>query len=205
MSFFDFLFPPRADEKVLREVSADDFLALLSSQLVPDTRPGTTALLPFSDPRVRAAIHEAKYHGSARAFEFLAAVLTDYLHDVDEGKRRTRFVLVPVPLGKERLRERGFNQVEEAVRGALRILDGRFTLDTNLLERVKETQSQVSLERRKREENMRGSFGVMSAVDPLCTYLIVDDVITTGATLQAAIDALIEAGATHVIPLALAH
>ena len=48
--------------------------------------------------------------------------------------------------------------MEEIARGALRGLDDRFILNINLLERVKETQTQVSLERRKREENMRGAF-----------------------------------------------
>jgi predicted amidophosphoribosyltransferase len=52
---------------------------------------------------------------------------------------------------------------------------------------------------------MRGAFGAAHPADPTSTYLIIDDVLTTGATLQAAIDALKSAGATNIIPLALAH
>jgi predicted amidophosphoribosyltransferase len=52
---------------------------------------------------------------------------------------------------------------------------------------------------------MRGAFGAAHPLDPALTYIVVDDVITTGATLQAAIDALTTAGATNVIPIALAH
>ncbi len=210
MRFFDFLFPPRVDEAAIRDIPTDDFLALLVPRLAPETRPGTVALLPFNDVRVRAAIHEAKYHGSERAFELLASALADYLRDCDDvGLRRSHIRLVPIPLGKERLKERGFNQVEEIARRALRSLDGHFILDINLLKRVKETLSQVSLERRRREKNMRGAFRVAQdaahSVDPLHTYIVIDDVITTGATLQAAIDALAKAGALHIIPLALAH
>ncbi|TSA43776.1 ComF family protein, partial [bacterium] len=199
--WLDFLFPPREDEVALRDVSADDFLSLMHPVLVPETRPGTVALLPFHARHVRAAIHEAKYHGDERAFGFLAGALADYLLDADDVGRTTSHI-VPVPLGRVRRKERGFNQIEEVARRALRSLGDHFILDTGLLERVKETQSQVSLARRKREENMRGAFVAAHRLDPACTYIVLDDVITTGATLQAAIDALREAGAVHIIPLA---
>jgi ComF family protein len=202
--WLDFLFPPRADETVLRDISDDDFLALTAPRLVPDTRPGTVALFPFGDERVRSAIHEAKYHGSKHAFRLLGSALSEYLRDCDDVGRSTSYI-VPVPLGKERMKERGFNQVEEVVRYAISRLDNRFIINTNLLERIKETKTQVSLERQRREENMRGAFKAAHRADPACTYIVIDDVITTGATLQAAINALKEVGAKHIIPLALAH
>ncbi|MBI4088948.1 ComF family protein [Candidatus Kaiserbacteria bacterium] len=203
MRFLDFLFPPRVDEITLRGVSADDFLALIAPRLVPATRPSTVALLPFNNPGVRAALHEAKYHGSERAFGLLALALAEYLRDADDGFRKP--IIVPVPLGAARRKERGFNQVEEVVCRALRSFDTQFILEVNLLKRVKETQTQVSLEKRKREENMRGAFRVTRPTDSVRTYIVVDDVITTGATLQATIDVLKNSGATHIIPLALAH
>ena len=201
MGFFDFLFPPRADEAVLRGIPADDFLALIAPRLVPETRPGTTALLPFSNPAVRAAIHEAKYHGSERAFGLLSSVLADYIRDMDERQKGP--VLVPVPLGNIRLRERGFNQVEEIAQRTARELD--LIVDSGLLIRTRETATQVSLPRHEREKNMRNAFAAAKRADPSYTYIIVDDVLTTGATLQAALAALTDAGAAHIIPLALAH
>ena len=209
MGFFDFLFPPRVDELALRDVSSDDFLAKVAPRLVPATRPGAVALLPFNDPSARAAIHEAKYHGSDTAFSYLAAVLADYLRDADDLSA-TRFnlvALVPVPLGKARRKERGFNQVEEVARRAGKELN--IPVDAALLARTRETVSQVSLLRHAREENMRGAFrvpqGAANRIDPAHAYIVLDDVLTTGATLQAAIDALTDAGASHIIPLALAH
>ncbi|HUY05362.1 MAG TPA: hypothetical protein VMV62_01440 [Candidatus Paceibacterota bacterium] len=200
------LFPPRPDEAILRDVSDDDFLRLMSPRLVPVTRPGTVALFSFSLPPVRSAVHEAKYHGTGRATALLAQALADYLRDTDELART--IVLVPIPLGKARRKERGFNQAEEIARRALRRLgDGApgFVLETGLLVRTRETVSQVSLPRREREENMRGAFGAAREADPAHTYIVFDDVLTTGATLQAAVDALRAAGAVHIIPLALAH
>ena len=199
--WFDFLFPPRADEIVLRDISIDMFLTRVVPRLVRDTRPETIALLPFSDGVIRSAIHEAKYHGSGRAFEFLAAALVEYLHDNDETFRNP--IIVPIPLGKGRRKRRGFNQIEEIIKRATEGLS--IEVDTTLLERIRETASQVSLPRHTREENMRNAFRAARQSDPARTYIVMDDVITTGATLQAAIDALKKSGAVHVILLALAH
>ena len=217
----DLIFPPRSDEAALREVCDDDFLALMAPRLAPETRPGTAVLLPFNAPIVRAAIHEAKYHGSQRAFSLLALALADYLRGLDDirtarsglkdsDSRSNLVVLVPIPLGKKRRKERGYNQTEEVARRALRGFSEEglpISIDPSLLVRVRETESQVALPREKREENMRGAFGAASAVDPSCIYLLIDDVLTTGATLQAAIDALRATGVPpeRILPIALAH
>lgn len=201
MRLLDLLFPPREDESVARDVSADEFLALLSPQLVTSTAPATVALLPFSHQHVRAMIHEAKYHGSPHAFALLSLAFTEYLRDADDKGRAP--ILVPIPLGKARREERGFNQVEELVMHAQKSCGGE--MNTSLLIRVRETVSQVSLPKAEREANMRGAFGAAHPANPARTYIVIDDVVTTGATLQAAIDALTEAGAQHIVPLALAH
>ncbi len=199
------VFPSRADESALGHAPDDALCARLAPQLVPATRPATVMLLPFDAPLVRAAIHEAKYHGTARAQTLLARALAAHLASRDaSGAGAT---IVPVPLGTRRRRERGFNQVEEVARLALRYLGtpaGR-ALDPALLTRTRETASQVSLPRREREANMRGAFGAAHPLDPERTYLLLDDVLTTGATLQAAIDALTAAGARDIVPIALAH
>jgi len=197
--FLDFLFPPRADERVIRDVTVDNFLSLLEPTLVDYTRPETIALLPFRNPQVRAALHEAKYHASEKAFTLLAATLSEYVRDADERSKKA--VAIPIPLGKGRHQARGYNQVHEVLKRADTVL----AIDPGLLTRARETVSQVSLPREKRQENMRGAFRAAHILDPSYLYIVVDDVTTTGATLQAAIDALSQAGATHILPLALAH
>jgi len=200
----DLLFPPRVDEVALRNMSVDDFLALVVPRLVSETQPETIALLPFSDPRVRSAIHEAKYRGSGHAFSLLSSALVEYLRDADdEGFRKSYICLVPVPLGKERRKERGFNQIEEVAKRAVKELE--IKIENDLLIRTRETISQISLARNEREKNMSGAFATARSADPSRVYVVVDDVTTTGATLQAAINALAETGAKHIIPLALAH
>ena len=156
MRWLDFLFPPRMDEFALREVSPDDFLSCMRVRLVQETQPETIGLLPFAASSVRAAIHEAKYRGNERAFELLSVALVEYLRDADDVGPPRSSVIVPVPLGEKRRKERGFNQVEEIANRAAKLLG--CAVDATFLERTRETASQVSLPRRARLENMRGAF-----------------------------------------------
>ncbi len=106
-------------------------------------------------------------------------------------------VVVPVPLGPRRLAERGYNQALELAR-AFR------AVDPHALRRVREGQPQATLDRAARHPNVSGAF----AADPRRVagraILLVDDVITTGATAAAATRALRDAGALEVHALALA-
>ena len=194
--WLDWLFPVRADEEIVRALPLNALAQRTCAYPVFKTRPVATALLPYRDPEVRATIHEAKYRGSREAFSLLAAALFAHLAQVPATESVR---LVPIPLGPARHKERGYNQAEEVAKRT------GFPLETGLLERVRETESQVSLPRRKRAENMRGAFRAAHRADPTYLYIVFDDVTTTGATLQAAIDALTEAGAEHILPLALAH
>ena len=160
----DILFPPRVDETALRDISNDDFLAFLAPQVARGTRPETVALLPFSARPVRAAVHEAKYHRNEKAFHLLAETLEEYLRDGDQWPAH-KCSIVPIPLGALRQKERGYNQVEEIALRAIKNLPG-FQIETTLLVRTRETASQVSLPRRKREENMRGAFKALHSVNP---------------------------------------
>jgi predicted amidophosphoribosyltransferase len=196
----DLLFPAREDEKIVRALPSLGLLPLLDPELVAlGAGAGAAALLRYADLRVRAAIHEAKYRGSERAFAMLAEALAEYL--CEEDLRRA--VLLPVPLGAKRRQERGYNQAEEVARRAGAKLG--VPLETALLARTRETASQVSLPKWRRRENMRGAFGAAHEADPALLYIVVDDVCTTGATLSAALATLRAAGARHILAVALAH
>lgn len=207
MRFFDWLFPLREDERVLRAMPAGGLIPFLEPHAVGKTIPPSVALLPFRERSVRAALHEAKYHGSEHAFGLLAEVLAAYLRELDLTRAAR---LIALPLGKARRRARTFNQVEEIARRALaRIPQGaagpRLELEAEALARVRETEPQTSLRLRERKENMRGAFQAVRKADPAYLYILLDDVLTTGATLEAAAKALAQAGATDIVPLALAH
>ncbi|MBN9411435.1 MAG: ComF family protein [Burkholderiales bacterium] len=111
-------------------------------------------------------------------------------------------LVLPLPLAPGRLRERGFNQSLELAR---RLAPGR--VESRLLLRVRETPAQSRLDRAARLANLRGAF----AVDPLRRghvrdrrIALVDDVMTSGASLEEAARALREAGAAHIAGIVVA-
>ncbi len=207
----ELLFPPRADERIIRACSEDEFLSLLDPELIPiGGGMSAASLLPFTNDRVRAAVHEAKYRGSERGFTLLATALAEYMREMtNDGFGFKKYVLVPIPLGAARRKERGFNQVEEVLRRAVAILKSDASaapeIDATLLSRTRDTVSQVSLPRTQRLRNMHGAFVANHPTDATCTYIICDDVLTTGATLSAACSALAAAGALDMLLVGFAH
>lgn len=200
------LFPERQTTQYIDNITLATLGDLVRPIILHDTECLVTTLLPYKDKRVRGLIVEAKFHESRKAFEFLGTVLSDYLLSLVEenGFVDSKYVLIPVPLSKTRFRERGYNQVEKIVREALTILPDSFSLSTTLLKRVRDTPPQTSLTRAKRLENMNAAFTVSASPDPTVTYIVVDDVTTTGATLHSACSALTNTGATVEV-VALAH
>jgi len=117
-------------------------------------------------------------------------------------------LVLPVPLHSARYRQRGFNQSEliaEALVAELNLAAGSesaLTMERNYLQRVRTTRAQKTLGRRQRLENLAGAFCVSGPVAGRHVVLV-DDVITTGATVTACCKALLDAGACEVSVLAV--
>ena len=116
-------------------------------------------------------------------------------------------LMLPVPLSKERLQTRGFNQAWELTRALARQSGSAATTDSTLLLRVKNTRPQTELKREARLANVKGAF----QIDPLRAaavkgkhIVLVDDVMTSGASLFTAAEALRAAGAAHITGIVLA-
>jgi len=140
------------------------------------------------DDSARAAVHQLKYEGWSRTAEALAEVMR--LLEPLTG----RVLLIPVPLGGRRQRERGYNQ-SERIASALAARTG-LPVRTGLLQRARETRTQTALTPEARHANVAGAFRA-ERVEGL-ELVLVDDVFTTGATLVAAATALSQAGASRV-------
>ena len=112
-------------------------------------------------------------------------------------------ILVPVPLHKTRERERGYNQSELLVRGIMKVFPK--CKYEPLLQRMRSTPTQTHLNAADRRKNVRGAFGINGIVFPELNYVLVDDVMTTGATLDACAAVLKKAGAKKVKAFTLAH
>jgi ComF family protein len=137
-----------------------------------------------------------KFHQQPELSRALAEVLAQA---VKQSKLPLPQRVLPVPLAAPRLAQRGYNQAWELARRVARILN--LPADANLLWRVLDTAHQAQLHRAERQRNLSGAFMVNPALLQRCVgqhVVLVDDVMTTGATLREAAGALLQAGAKQV-------
>ncbi|HEX5774945.1 MAG TPA: phosphoribosyltransferase family protein [Candidatus Paceibacterota bacterium] len=208
LRLLDLILPPRPTEALLRSATLESAGAFLTPRVLEAAVAPVTALLPYREPLVRALIVEAKYRDSAHAQALLGAILREYLERWREDADALAsgpFIVVPVPLGAKRRKARGYNQVERVCETALASPLRDMRLVPGLLERVRDTTPQTRLPKEARRRNLADAFCVRTPLESTATYIVVDDVVTTGATLSAAAAALASAGAKRVQLLALAH
>lgn len=171
----------KADHELLRVFAGRVPLELVTSFYTYEKR-----------ARVQNLLHAIKYKGQKELGEFLGRL---YAQDLGKaGTFENVDLLLPIPLHEKKLRKRGYNQSEWFARGLAGEL-GK-PVNTRVLTRVKETGTQTRKKKYQRWENVEGIFSV---TEPETLYekhvLLVDDVITTGATIEAACIPLRGAGA----------
>lgn len=190
----DFLFPPSCS--ACGVVGLEPFCELCEDALLPagplQLQPLETAraVLLYGGPGA-LALHRLKYGREVSTARPLGALLAQAVSELPAYE-----LVVPVPLALDRLVERGFNQVRELLRG----FPGR--VEPRLLLRTRRTRPQVRLSALDRVSNVRGAFEAREGIRGR-RVLLVDDVLTTGATLAAAAEALRVAGAREVHGLCL--
>lgn len=198
----DAVLPPRTTARTMKRVTFDTLARYIEPRMLTEHSVG---LLPYRHPLTQAAIVESKFYADTRAHMVLGAVLAEYLRDAEVGAFSPHTpVLIPIPLSKQRMRERGHNQSTRIAEEAVRMLGSNVLLNTHLLRRTRDTVPQTKLSRSERLTNMKDAFTARD-IDTATTYILIDDVTTTGATLAAARDALMRAGATEVLCIALAY
>ena len=159
--------------------------------------------------RMKDAIHALKYDRLHPAAHGLGRLLAEAITQL-AGEAPAELLVVPVPLHRSKHAQRGFNQARALAREALGSLakshpEWRLTLAPSALMRLRATESQAGLTPRMRRLNVRGAFSVS---DPAAVegkdILLVDDILTTGATARAAAQALRRAGAHSIYVATLA-
>ncbi len=196
----DVVFPPSADEKLIRNLHNAVYIEKLHPQELENE---ITALTSFKDPHIRAAIHLLKFHRQSHALSLLASVLAHYL----ETLPKTPYILIPIPLSYKRSLERGYNQCELLAKaGTTRI--PHISVRTDILKRVRHTEKQSSLGRNERKENLRNAFVLTASGKKVVEQkhiIILDDVTTTGSTLTEAKAACVGTDAASITCIALSH
>jgi ComF family protein len=145
---------------------------------------------------IRKALHALKYSSDRT----LAEQLVGRAHEHWRAPSWDFDALMPVPLGRRREQARGYNQSLLLAQALSRLVE--IPVDAHSLSRVRETQSQVGLSVLARKQNTADAFRAYDVSGR--KVLLVDDVCTTGATLQSCADALIQAGSPWVGALTIA-
>lgn len=181
--------PSRAED---RFVAADAAVVLGDALLLG------IAAFAYAGP-MRRALAALKYMGAAR----LAPILADVALPTLETLMRVSgpATLLPVPVHAERRRERGYDQAELIVRALARATGAPCE---SPLERVRPTTKQHRLDRAGRLANLRDAFRVRPGVAVAPTVIVVDDIVTTTATLEVCASVLRDAGYERVYGFALA-
>jgi len=149
---------------------------------------------------MRDLAHKLKYGDQQHVVPLLSRLMAEAGHELLKDSD----LLVPVPLGRTRLWQRSFNQAAVLARAVGKRCD--VACDPMVLERARETPSQVGLTRDQRQDNVRGAFRIAEGRRQEVRgrkITLVDDVVTTGATVDAAALTLQQAGVARVDVLAL--
>lgn len=150
-------------------------------------------------PVIRELIHLLKYKHFLGLSSLFAREVRDHFPCIKENNYTA---VIPVPLHRTRKRERGYNQSEEIAR-AVAALFG-LNLESEQLLRLRNTSSQTKKSRQQREKNMEKAFACTVPFSAQ-KILLIDDVVTTGSTIESCIRTLKKAGAVRVDVLAVAH
>ncbi|HXG00535.1 MAG TPA: phosphoribosyltransferase family protein [Bacteroidota bacterium] len=143
---------------------------------------------------VQTLIHRLKYAEmpvvGIELGKYVAVALAGLLHAVPDA------VIIPVPLHRAKVRERGYNQSDYIARGISNLTG--LPVHTRLLRRRRFTATQTRLNREERRANVRDAFEVNRTITPNASFILVDDVITTGATILECARVLRRYGAARV-------
>ncbi len=137
----------------------------------------------------QALLHELKYKGNRKAGFYLGTLMG---HMLKGSAFAECDLIIPVPLHKKKRRKRGYNQSELLARGSARVLD--LPVETRCLEKTKFIPSQTNLGRYERFENVNQTFRLSDRATDLNgkKIILIDDVVTTGATLESCCETLLE-------------
>ena len=151
---------------------------------------------PFVGP-LRHAIHRFKFESGRSLADTLAATMSREI-----GELSTDTAIVPVPLHHNRLDERGYNQSN--LLGQKLATEYRLPLEERIMARIRDTKAQMSLPPVERRRNVRGAFATIAGVEMPKRVLLVDDVVTTGSTVDECARILKAAGVERVTVAAIA-
>lgn len=160
--------------------------------------------LPYRSPLIKNLVRKFKYQPFVKELaKSLSFLIIEHFQLLDNKPSFIDFTIIPVPLKKSRLKWRGFNQAEEISKELSYFLE--IPLFSSCLIKTKETIAQIELVGDERKENIKGAFAVKNSQEiKNKKILLVDDVFTTGSTMEEAARVLKMTGAKEIIGVVVA-
>lgn len=206
-AILDAIFPRSKEERQALSLSASEIIR--RAPLVERLPSWQHAALAYRHPLVHTLINLLKYKNSQRAAKLCAEILWHELpYLLQESLPGERYLLVPIPTSESRLRERGYNQTERIAEKLIQLQgDSGPLVLSPLFIKERDTLPQTGTKgRTERLANIRNSFALKNNSEiKKARIILIDDVITTGATFAEARKVLEKAGAKEVLALAVAH
>lgn len=213
-TMLEIVFPSKC--LVCGKTGAELCLSCLSSS-PPALRESADWIFPLFDyrhPPIKKSLWCLKYKGKRRLAKVFAEIIyekmMEELSELSVLQNFTFPILIPIPLARKRYRERAFNQAELICLEIIKINnmnDMPMHLEKNILIKPKDTEHQARIkDRSQRLKNISGSFAIVGGEKIKGRNIIlIDDIITTGATLGEAKKVLKQAGARKIIAFTIAH
>jgi len=208
--FINLLLPRSLFEESLSKMTAHRFI-YKSGGINLNKQNGVIYLLSYKNKFVKKCIWLLKYKSNKDVARLCAEILSDYFIEFAGEKYSfgidDKFVMVPIPISKEHLGKRRYNQCKLILKELQKISPDIFSYNYSDLKKIKNTKSQTeTLNREERLNNIKNSFRAKKNHNfKDQRVILIDDVVTTGSTLVEARKTLEKAGAKEVILVAIAH
>ncbi|MFA6338452.1 MAG: phosphoribosyltransferase family protein [Candidatus Paceibacterota bacterium] len=209
-SLLDFILPKKEQIKYLELLTQDEFYEKTAKADRLGLGRQTFPIFDYRDSLVKNAIWEIKYRKNEKIIKLIGKILSDeltaILGDLSLFSNFNYPILIPIPLSKNRERQRGFNQCELIAKVICKNSVGIF-FEKDILIKIKDTKPQTSFsDRKSRLENLKDCFEIIDVQKiKNQNIILLDDVTTTGATLNEAKKCLLNSGAKKVIAITIAH
>lgn len=203
--FVDLIFPPSDRTRRIRSTEVEDLRKITKAR--QPSQDHISAVCDYRDELVRDVVYACKFAGTRAADELIGQCMQPELLAICQEERifTNDVIITPVPLSRKRRQKRGFNQSARICKAIVKADEGRTFRQEQLLEKVRTTADQTELSKTERRKNVAQAFASQKKDIDAEAIFVIDDVVTTGATLTEARRALREVTDVKVIGIAFAH
>ncbi len=205
-----FVFPKNETVELLETMSEEKILeSIPHPEEIDDNK--LKCIFNYKNDLAKQAIWEIKYKANKKISDKFAKLLYEFIiSEISDACLYSNFqkpIIVPVPSSKQAIKSRGFNQCEIIVKKIESLDEAKFfEFNFDGLKKIKETNNQSKTRNRtERLKNLEGAFEAKPEIFSGKNVIIIDDVITTGATMHEISKTLRKAGAKNILGFAIAH